>query len=220
MLYALRAGDVGGPIKIGYTGRSRYARADELQVGNHEELHVVATCQGTREDETLVKQLFEWAQIRGEWFHPVPQLLAHIADWRPSLDHFGDPWIRVAPPPVLRMPRPPDPSISAEAFADAYLKTSGRPPEERESDVAWQVSDDKAVNDLAIVRGLALWLGAPRDVATTAAARLAPEALTPRTRRLVGSHPTSDYWGGAIMSSAHSALATSAGWRLPSEAPS
>lgn len=68
-----------GPIKIGWT-RSKKAtiRMQELQVGNHEQLVLLAVVPATELEEMEAHKRFEHARIRGEWFHPVPELLQFI----------------------------------------------------------------------------------------------------------------------------------------------
>lgn len=68
-----------GLIKIGFTTKEMRSRLKELQCGNPSPLSLLATVNGTRLSEKLLHDRFEHAHHRGEWFRPVPELLAHIA---------------------------------------------------------------------------------------------------------------------------------------------
>lgn len=50
----------------------------ELQVGNHEILTLLAAYPSTMEDEYKIHLRFEHLLIRGEWFRPEPELLQFI----------------------------------------------------------------------------------------------------------------------------------------------
>jgi hypothetical protein len=68
-----------GPIKIGWTkSKKANIRMQELQVGNHELLVLLAAVPATEADEAAIHERFAHARIRGEWFHPVPELLQFI----------------------------------------------------------------------------------------------------------------------------------------------
>lgn len=54
-------------VKIGFTDCIRH-RLGELQVGNHEKLHLIAWIDGDRELEAEMHERFRAYQIRGEWF--------------------------------------------------------------------------------------------------------------------------------------------------------
>ena len=72
-----REGD--GAIKIGWTGSVHGTRMGGLQVGSVEVLTLVATIPGSQEVERQWHSRFAYANIRGEWFKPVPELLDAIA---------------------------------------------------------------------------------------------------------------------------------------------
>lgn len=65
-VYVVQAGD-DGPCKIGFAS-SLEARLVELQVGNHEQLHVRATFRATREFERSMHHEYADRRLRGEWF--------------------------------------------------------------------------------------------------------------------------------------------------------
>jgi hypothetical protein len=66
-----------GAVKIGTsTCVPRRLRA----LGKKVEL--IATVRGGYQVEALLLQLFAHARIRGEWFHPVPELLEHIEEMK------------------------------------------------------------------------------------------------------------------------------------------
>jgi len=62
-------------VKIGYTSNTAKGRAQDLQVGNAEELLLLAEAPGTEEDEEKLQSLFASARVRGEWFLPAEELL-------------------------------------------------------------------------------------------------------------------------------------------------
>lgn len=79
MIYFIQ--DESGPVKIGWTSdRKRPTeRLIGLQAGNPRTLSLLGVVSGTLEDEAQLHAQFEHAHIRGEWFNPVPELLAYIA---------------------------------------------------------------------------------------------------------------------------------------------
>lgn len=104
-------GALGGPIKIGY-GYDPQARLGELQVGNHQQLHLLATASGGRAEEMKLHQRFAAHRLRGEWFAPAPELLQFV--WKlangrrrqtanaPAVAEAG-PIRLVAPPRFIRL---------------------------------------------------------------------------------------------------------------------
>jgi hypothetical protein len=71
----------GGPIKIGYT-HNVIARLDGLQVGNPEELRIVATVPGGAKEEAAIHRRLRRYRIRGEWFRDDDVVMAIIDDLR------------------------------------------------------------------------------------------------------------------------------------------
>ena len=67
-----------GAIKIG-TARNVGARVSNMAVGTPHLLTVLVVISGNREVERSLHSRFRHARIRGEWFRPVPELLAYIA---------------------------------------------------------------------------------------------------------------------------------------------
>lgn len=67
----------GGPIKIGMS-RNPTARVRELSVASASGLRLLAQHEGGRRDELRLHQQFSAARLHGEWFQPVPELLAYI----------------------------------------------------------------------------------------------------------------------------------------------
>lgn len=67
----------GGPIKIGVASNPRW-RLAELQIGNPNELEIIALASNGHRPTTLEndlhKALSDW-RLRGEWFLPVPPVL-------------------------------------------------------------------------------------------------------------------------------------------------
>lgn len=69
--------DETGPIKIGVTNNIMY-RLSMLQTGSPYQLHIRALQPGDVSIERAYHQVFEEHRISGEWFEPVPKLLATI----------------------------------------------------------------------------------------------------------------------------------------------
>lgn len=94
MLYAIQAGDDDGPIKLGYTRRALATRLADLQTGNHEQLHLLAVCHGSRRDEVVVHARHWSTWIRGEWYSATPRLLRLLGRWHPCVtwDGRAAPW--------------------------------------------------------------------------------------------------------------------------------
>lgn len=79
-VYFLQAGD-GGPIKIGST-YDIWLRRGMLQVMNAAELKVLGFDKnGKLEQERALHERFAEHRIRGEWFHPHPDILAAAAPY-------------------------------------------------------------------------------------------------------------------------------------------
>lgn len=66
-----------GAIKIG-TSKQLSKRLTELSRILPYAIDLLATIDGGREAEWTLHNRFRHARIRGEWFRPVPELLAHI----------------------------------------------------------------------------------------------------------------------------------------------
>jgi hypothetical protein len=77
VIYFIQAGAT-GPIKIGYSCRPP-ARRSNLQTAHYEELRVLATLPGDKDDEQTIRRKFKKHRIRGEWFYPAMQILVYIA---------------------------------------------------------------------------------------------------------------------------------------------
>ncbi|HXN40293.1 MAG TPA: GIY-YIG nuclease family protein, partial [Myxococcaceae bacterium] len=86
MLYLIRSGRRGA-LKIGYTAdRSSFeVRLLALQIGNPEELKVIALVEGSKSDERSLHRRFESLCIRSEWY----RFSVEIRDWfdaKPDVD--------------------------------------------------------------------------------------------------------------------------------------
>lgn len=75
-LYFAQEGD-DGPIKIGVSAAPQ-TRLSSLQVSNPRPLRILATRPGTGEDERRLHVALAQYRIRGEWFAPVPAVLAVV----------------------------------------------------------------------------------------------------------------------------------------------
>jgi len=80
-VYFIQA-DNGGPIKIGYTEEDPVRRAASLQTGNPYRLTVLAWVWAPKSKEAELHKQFSAARLEGEWFSPVPELLALIENLR------------------------------------------------------------------------------------------------------------------------------------------
>jgi hypothetical protein len=76
-VYFIQA-DTGGPIKIGIS-RDVERRRGELQRAERQPLKVLATFEGTIQDESAMHARFAAHRLHGEWFTPAPDLMSHIA---------------------------------------------------------------------------------------------------------------------------------------------
>lgn len=68
----------GGPIKIGFSGSIR-SRLDAFATSCPFPLRVLGLVPGAMTLEASLHEEFRHTRIRGEWFHPTPDLLARIA---------------------------------------------------------------------------------------------------------------------------------------------
>lgn len=75
-LYFIREGEA-GPIKIG-VGAHPEARMSTLQVSATAKLTLLGSIPGSRRIEREWHTRFGAHHVRGEWFHPVPELMAAI----------------------------------------------------------------------------------------------------------------------------------------------
>lgn len=86
VIYFAQAESV-GHIKIGFTeGIDVNDRLQQLQPGCPVKMILLGTIPGGRETEADLHKRFAFAHVHGEWFRPVPELLAFIGteakDWR------------------------------------------------------------------------------------------------------------------------------------------
>lgn len=81
MLYAICAGDA---IKFGYTSGSPSARLESLQCGNARKLVLVASWDGSLEDERHLHERFAEYRVHGEWFLPSDEVVAFVRSKRPK----------------------------------------------------------------------------------------------------------------------------------------
>lgn len=66
-----------GAVKIGTSKQLRNRLAELSRILPYE-IKLLAAVDGGRETEWTIHNRFEQARIRGEWFRPVPELLAYI----------------------------------------------------------------------------------------------------------------------------------------------
>jgi hypothetical protein len=76
MIYFVQADRV-GLIKIGFA-EDPESRLRELQVGSPVRLRLLRAEEGGREREAALHRRFAHARSHGEWFFPVPDLLAYV----------------------------------------------------------------------------------------------------------------------------------------------
>jgi hypothetical protein len=72
-VYAIQAG-MDGPVKIGVSV-APLSRMAQMQTGMPETLRILAFIPGTRDDERNLHVRLAKHRIRGEWFHPHPDVL-------------------------------------------------------------------------------------------------------------------------------------------------
>jgi hypothetical protein len=66
-----------GPIKIGFS-RHPGARAEHFRFGSPYPLVLLAETPGARDEEREYHERFAHARLGGEWFKPVPELVAEV----------------------------------------------------------------------------------------------------------------------------------------------
>lgn len=108
MIYFIQMGE-DGPIKIGKADDPRQ-RLNSLQIGCPVALTLLGVLDGDVEREADLHAGFDDARLRGEWFSPVPDLLALIAGSKqlPPVERgqVGRP--KAADPKTQRNIYPPD----------------------------------------------------------------------------------------------------------------
>lgn len=104
VVYFARAG-LDGPIKIGFSARFK-TRIAQLRTSSFHDIVLLATISGSLQTEHELHQRFAAAHIRGEWFHPVPELLAYVAILPPYVGAVRKPK-KIATPPSPRPKREP-----------------------------------------------------------------------------------------------------------------
>lgn len=81
MIYFAQMEMPGAPIKIGYTTKGEYLKRKQLHSYCPYPITFLAMVPGTTADEKALHRRFRAHRVRGEWFHPVPELLAVIAGY-------------------------------------------------------------------------------------------------------------------------------------------
>jgi len=91
VIYAVQVGE-DGPIKIGWC-ECIQKRLAALQRANPAPLRVVVTILARRIVEKHLQAFLRDHHLRGEWFHPAPEVLdalSHLKDgWRPPEGRFA-----------------------------------------------------------------------------------------------------------------------------------
>jgi len=77
-VYFIQAGE-DGPIKIGHTSNVP-SRLKSLQTGHAAKLKVLGQCEGDKKLEKSLHHKFAEHRLTGEWFNPVQEILAEIAE--------------------------------------------------------------------------------------------------------------------------------------------
>lgn len=73
----------GCEIKIGFALNDVEMRRKAIQPGNSQELDILLIIAGDRAEEHRLHRLFREAEVRREWFKPIPALIRYIAaHWR------------------------------------------------------------------------------------------------------------------------------------------
>lgn len=81
LIYFVRAGDVAGPIKVGFTGSLR-KRLAALQTGCPHALSLLDVQPAQQWEEFLLHRHFAVSRTIGEWFNPHAIIYAYIRDIR------------------------------------------------------------------------------------------------------------------------------------------
>jgi hypothetical protein len=81
VIYFIQCGP-GGPIKIGNSVAPR-ERLKALQHACPYELTLLACCDGFASRELWAQERFAPHHIRGEWYHPAPEIMRLIAEIGP-----------------------------------------------------------------------------------------------------------------------------------------
>lgn len=120
-VYFVRAGE-SGPVKVGYVqaGRSVERRLVELQVGNHEQLHLLALSNGGPATERKLHRALAWSRVRGEWFKWSPMIAKLIDAYldNPDADLFNE----RAKREVQRRPVPSSRTLRRRAAKAAFAR--------------------------------------------------------------------------------------------------
>lgn len=87
-LYAFQVG-AAGPVKIGISGAPN-VRLATLQRANAETLHPLATWRGFPFEERQLHEEFADARLQGEWFRPVPRVLALAEQYGDDYDGWDE----------------------------------------------------------------------------------------------------------------------------------
>jgi predicted XRE-type DNA-binding protein len=76
-----------GPVKIGWTSKPVTRRLYTLQIGNPRALVLIGVIEGVeRAVEAEWHEEFRYCRCRGEWFHPLPDLLMKIRKLVPGAE--------------------------------------------------------------------------------------------------------------------------------------
>jgi hypothetical protein len=83
-VYFVQSADGVGPIKIGFA-QDVDRRLAAIQTGSPVPLRVIAFFAARRTDGTALHQMFREHRLHGEWFIPVPELVAIVDQHRSAL---------------------------------------------------------------------------------------------------------------------------------------
>lgn len=70
--------EVSGAVKVGFTKSSPWKRLSEIQVSTPDQLVLLGTKPGDEQVERDLHEQLQRHHIRGEWFEPHEDVLAHI----------------------------------------------------------------------------------------------------------------------------------------------
>lgn len=71
MIYLLKSGNY---LKIGLTSRTAEQRIKDLQTGNPEEITIIDTREGHKDEERLIHTVCKNWHVRNEWFEDCPEV--------------------------------------------------------------------------------------------------------------------------------------------------
>lgn len=166
VVYFLQSGE-GGPIKIGHTTCNVYSRVTALQQASPYELRWIGYFPGIRADETAAHRKLAKSNLRNEWFHPTPEVLAFIKEKCPNFVEED------AAAEVLCEPK----RLAVMAILEPYkYRRYG-------FHIGWFIAQDSGVS----YQNVARWISEKRPLSAEDAHRVLVAAITFDQRRMAAA---------------------------------